>query len=821
MSLSFNGYNITSQSYFKLVIHQSQICKNIKVPIPYGLSIIFDDFPVKCIEPIKNENVILKSPQNEIIYNLNNNNLSKKELIEKEFIINSYTTSIFFLKKNFASVKIPILYRDNNSQKQWFFLKDINENICIKILISIEIHLTNEIFDNFNLNNEYNILKQNVETIKENRINKNFNYIKAMNHHKKKIKNKNSINNHNTYMLSTNYNSSLGKSLLNITNNIYMKTTNNNSNNINNLNITFPLNFSSLTFFGENNSFFLDTIGQKENNSNSIIQNKNSIKSLNENNEVINKERLRLISENDLDSITIKDNDIYSDDLSNNEMLDKNDNILDKINKILSVKNDGFLRRQNDYSINYNNYLKDKKNLAQKGRIMEKENENIKNNLKIIEKSKQIYENKTLNLNESLMNFSKSLYRENIQNELDEFDKVVMTNINNISCDLNNIGIMMNFKQTKNKINNNKNNIDKIFINKNNNSNQNNSSHKISILNEFNKSHSSLSNSEYINEDNNKIIKNKIIKSYKNKNRIIDNNFKKCDTKKNCNLFLDFSDILNKKDSKKKSSKSNITKEKLKMKISFNKNSVNNFETKYLITKSNYNKETLVLNLINNSSNNIPNKNKILKRNNNKTIKKLPNLNTKKLKNDKYLFKNKYFENNYKKCNTSTNKKIISLENQSLNGTINSKRSISTEKNNNLYKKKLAQKENINYNKKNFNNETFRKLSNNSNFKGKLNFIYNNINSLGNDSLKKSVFTEKESILKANDNKNPSNKIIRRKTKNKTVKINLNININRSSKKKTKFRNSLKLPEDEILLNLEKQNKSREDTKKTIYAMRI
>ena len=223
MSLSFNWYNIASQSYVKLVIHQSQICKNIKVPIPYGLSIIFDDFPVKCIEPIKNENVILKSPQNEIIYNLNNSNLSKKELIEKEFIINSYTTSIFILKKNFASVKIPILYSDNNNQKQWFFLKDINESICIKILISIEIYISNEIFDNFNLNNEYNILKQNSETIKENRINKNINYINAMNHHNKGIKKKYSINNHNTYIVSTNYNSSMGKSLLNITNNIYMK----------------------------------------------------------------------------------------------------------------------------------------------------------------------------------------------------------------------------------------------------------------------------------------------------------------------------------------------------------------------------------------------------------------------------------------------------------------------------------------------------------------------------------------------------------------------------------------------------------------------
>ena len=195
MSLSFNEKNISSQSYLKLEIYRSQICQNIKVPIPYGLSINFDDFPVKFIEPVKNENEIFKS-ENSFIYNLNDNNLLKNELIEKEFIINSYTTSIFILKKNFASVKIPILYSDKNNQKQWFFLKDLNDNICIKILISIEINIVNKIYKNLKSNNSNNILKQNSETIKENKSNKNksnINYINAINHQKKKYKNKNII----------------------------------------------------------------------------------------------------------------------------------------------------------------------------------------------------------------------------------------------------------------------------------------------------------------------------------------------------------------------------------------------------------------------------------------------------------------------------------------------------------------------------------------------------------------------------------------------------------------------------------------------------
>ena len=226
MSFPFNENDPPSKSFLKLEIYQSQICQNIKVPLPYGLAISFDNFPEKNIEPITEEREIFKNPENQFIYYLNNNNLLKNELFEKEFTINSYTTSIFILKKNFASVKIPILCNNKNNEKQWFFLKDINDNICIKILISIEIYFAQKMLNNFN--NSFNILKQNSETIKENKINKNkSNYINAINHQNKKSKKKNKINNHNTYVLSTNYNSKSGNSLLNITNNIYMKTINN------------------------------------------------------------------------------------------------------------------------------------------------------------------------------------------------------------------------------------------------------------------------------------------------------------------------------------------------------------------------------------------------------------------------------------------------------------------------------------------------------------------------------------------------------------------------------------------------------------------
>ena len=857
MSFSINENSSPSKSFLKLEIYQSQICQNIKVPLPYGLSILFDNFPEKNIEPITTEKELFKYPENQFIYYLNNNNLSKNEIFEKEFIINSYTTSIFILKKNFASVKIPILYSNKNNEKQWFYLKDINNNICIKILISIEIYFAQKMINNFN--NSFNILKQNSETIKENKTNKkNSNYINAINHQNKKNKKENKINNHNTYILSTNYNSTSGNSLLNITNNIYMKTINNNSNNINNLNITFPFNFSPISIFGKSNSFFIDTIKEKDDDSNHV--NRNSLKSLNVNNNKNGENELKLISENDCDSITIKDNDFCSDEPSNNQIIsgiNNNDNLIDKdnlienINKLISKKNDDIFNKQKIYSSNYNNYLNDKKNISKNFKILEKENEKIKNSIKIIEKSKQIYETKIINLNENLINFSKDIYRKNILNELDDYENRVILNLNDIflySHSLENIPNQEkgNINSIKNIINNkNEMNIKtKIpdisrLLNKKKLDYKNRKIEKEidsyrEIHNKFspnnfklkeNKSklNLSFSNSEKIYDENNINRKmdtnNQKLKNYSNRNKIKDNIYKNNENKKYNNIFRDYYyDTKEKKEYKKKPSKSNLIKGKLKLKIPFIENSVNNIEAKYLLPKNknnnNYNQESLRVktNTINTSNNNISN-NSINLNLNNKKSKKLSNLNTKKIKSDKYLFKSKY-NNNYKKSNTSIDKKLNSIENKILNSTINSK--IRTEKNNNLYKKKLNKKENNN-DKKSFNNETFRYLNNYNNlyFKGKPIIISNNNNSLGNERFLSKMYniTEIELNKKTIDNIT-NNKIIRRKIKNKTVKINLNLNINESYKKKTKFRNSLNMPKDVFVLNIEKKQKSRDNKNK-------
>ena len=847
MSLSSKENKYSSKSYIKLEIYQSKICQNTKVPLPYGLSIIFDNFPENCIEPLENENVFLKSPDNQFIYYLNNLNLSENNVLEKEFIINSYTTSIFIIKKNFASVKIPIIFRKKSNQKQWFFLKDINENICIKLLINIEIHSANTIINDINLKNN-NILKINSETIRENKINNinksNTNYINTINHNKNNIE-----TNNNTYILNTNYNSHSGNSL-NITNNIYMRTINNNNNIINNLNITFPFNFSPIPIFTKSNSFYIDTIKEKEKMKNKKAIKKNDLKSSDENEDKTIKieqqdiNDLKLISENDYDSLTVNDNDneICSQNNSNNENNDfKNkDDLLNNINELILQKNDEIINNQQICSFNYNNYLNAKKNMARDVQMIEKENEKIKLSIKNIEKYKQIYETKTINLNEQLINFNYNMYRNNIQNELDDYEKEMIQNYNNIYYVLNSSENIFNKAKTnindfniskkkayeasnKNKIysfeiNNNK----SIFTNVNKTANDAIHIKKLTLqkdikdkyykgidsnrgckgfnkkfspinykLKEFNTKLSlSISNSDNANDDyynyNETEINNKTIKSYTNKNSNL--NYKKLkqydNNKKYNNIFRDYYyDTIGKNAYKKKSLKSNLIKGNLKIKIPFNENTNNNIENKYLLTKNHFNRENIILksNSINNSNNNNNISNKSINLNNSNKIKNnntFNNNNTKKVKSDKYLFQSKYINNTYKKSNTNICKNFI--ENISLNKAINS------DKGNNLYKKKLSKIDKNENKKKSFNNDNFKNLNNYNNnyFKGKPVLIPSNNNSLGNEHCIRRInindLNKKtiDSCSEISTITKDKNKIIRKKTKNNTVKNNLNININ-------------------------------------------
>ena len=184
MSSSFIENKTNSNSYIKLTIYETHVNPEMNVPLPYGIMISFGNAHEKNIEPINKEKETLKPPLNHFIYYFDKNLFDCNTLKEKEITIYSYTTSIFIIKKNFATVKIPIILNKNdNKKKNWCYLKDINGNICIKLLISIDINIPY-------FKNKENII--NINENKKNNLNRaNTNYIK---------------NNLNTYLISTNYN---------------------------------------------------------------------------------------------------------------------------------------------------------------------------------------------------------------------------------------------------------------------------------------------------------------------------------------------------------------------------------------------------------------------------------------------------------------------------------------------------------------------------------------------------------------------------------------------------------------------------------------
>ena len=132
-----------------LTLYQSQICQNNTQYLPYSLSISYNDLPPKDIYSIKTK----KHYFNEKIINFKVSSSRRKDNI---IILSAYTKTMFVLKNTFAKVKIPFnLNKTNNNQKQWYFLKDNEDEIVLKILISIlsEVYL--------HQNNSMNALNRN------------------------------------------------------------------------------------------------------------------------------------------------------------------------------------------------------------------------------------------------------------------------------------------------------------------------------------------------------------------------------------------------------------------------------------------------------------------------------------------------------------------------------------------------------------------------------------------------------------------------------------------------------------------------------------
>ena len=392
MSSLSGGTKEINASYINLILYQSQLCENslnLKNIFPYGISIQFDNNPEKFIEPIENINEIFSSSQNDFKYYINNNH-SQKHLIK----INCFTKSVFIIKNKFASIKIAVNANNINKNdkekrvKKWYYLKNNNGEVIIKILLSIDIITIRNISNNSgNYNNKIflqneNDLDNNISINKPNNINIHFNSI--------------SNNNLNcipssTYMSTSHYISSSNHSLKS------------SSTKTNNSNLSIP-----------------------------IINNNNNL--------------LSSIIEKD-DSMTYYENDTTNEkfgELLSNNILISIQNLFKKTNQKIFLKYKNLTQKKQILGKEENNYFKNKK-------FLEEKKINLKNNTKIFETKRQIYENNFLDLTENYKKYENNIYKSNIEKDLNAYDTDILLNINNMCINQQNLEeIFLEEKMTKN-----------------------------------------------------------------------------------------------------------------------------------------------------------------------------------------------------------------------------------------------------------------------------------------------------------------------------------------------------------------------------------
>ena len=417
MSSLSGGIKDEKYSYINLILYQSLFCnntQNIKNIFPYGISIKFDNNSEKFIDSIKNINEIFNSSQNEFKYIINNN--QHKHLIK----INCYIKSQFVAKKIFASVKIavnPINLIKNNKEKnakKWYYLKNKNGELMLKLLLTIDI------YSMLNLSN--NIQNDN----------KNKNYSHNYN-------NKNEFNSSNN--LKIHLNSISNNNLNGIPSSTYIST----SHYISSSNNSFK---SSST---KTNNSIISTPININNNQNSNLNNLNNRVIIYNNNN--NNNLLTSIIEKD-DSMTICENDNNEKlgDLNANNynlalIVQNVQNFLEKSNQKLFIKTKNLIQKKQYLSKEENKYFKSKKKLVEN-------NNKLKNDIKILEKKRLLYENKYLDAIDNNYKNEKKIYKSKIEKELNIYEKDILLSLNHIYINQQNSDeIMLDEKMNQNYIN--------------------------------------------------------------------------------------------------------------------------------------------------------------------------------------------------------------------------------------------------------------------------------------------------------------------------------------------------------------------------------
>ena len=128
MSLDRNTKN-----YITITLYQSKICRNSDNYLPYTLSIKYNDQ-----SPLETEKITkFQKIFHEETFHFNISSTFQSNT-NHTISINAYTRTLLVIKNYFAKVIIPFNILKNPNQKQWYFLKDNNDEIVLKLLLSID-----------------------------------------------------------------------------------------------------------------------------------------------------------------------------------------------------------------------------------------------------------------------------------------------------------------------------------------------------------------------------------------------------------------------------------------------------------------------------------------------------------------------------------------------------------------------------------------------------------------------------------------------------------------------------------------------------------
>lgn len=119
------------KNFIRVILHKSQLCHPSQTYLSYTLSITYNNSASAETEPILIPSITFG--EKNFYFDLGESPLKK----ENQITISAVTRTMFVIKKTFAKVTIPFSLSKCTNQKQWYFLKDDEEEIVLKVLIAL------------------------------------------------------------------------------------------------------------------------------------------------------------------------------------------------------------------------------------------------------------------------------------------------------------------------------------------------------------------------------------------------------------------------------------------------------------------------------------------------------------------------------------------------------------------------------------------------------------------------------------------------------------------------------------------------------------